>query len=362
MEIGSIFEINPADLLSNQEKQIPKLPLQKHSSFFSYFLNTGRSAIVLLLEKLKSEGHERVFLPSFICDSVRDAVQRAGMEICYYKVDVDLSLDLSSVLIRKTDLLYVVQFFGKRIDERTINIVDQFKREGIVVIEDISLSLLSEGEGYVGFGNYIIGSLRKWFPIIDGGILLSRKQLAFDLEDAANDYTLYYYTAQILKYLYLNNEKPKKDWKNIFLSYNEDGMQSLFSDYTLRKMSKISLNILRGIDFYSVRDQRIKNFDLLGSLLVSIPQVKILVERQGKMTPLGMVILCEERDTLLNYMISRDIYCNVHWRSNESTKQYNESEYLSKRCITIPCDQRYGYKEMEYIHKVLSEFYGVKNV
>lgn len=359
MEIGSIFEIDPLDLFTIENHELPLLPVQRRMNLPAVYFNTGRAAIEMLLRKFRKAGYTRVWLPAFLCDSVRDAALRAGMELIYYKVNIDLSVDVNSIQCDNHSILYVVQFFGQRTNEELLTYIKQLRSAGGIVIEDISLSLLSDDEDYVGFGDYIIGSLRKWFPIVDGGILLSKKPESFELADASNDYTLYYYTAQILKDLYLKSENRDQEWKKAFLSYNAEGMKALFSDYTPREMSRVSIDLMKGLNLRQIRDQRNSNFDTLHALISDIPQLSILVERKGTMTPLGMVILSERRDELLQYLISKDIYCNVHWRSNESTKNFQDSEYLSARCITIPCDQRYGKKEMNYIAQSISEFYGV---
>lgn len=358
MEIGSIFEINPDCLYFHQCFELPKIPVENYHTFNRYYFNTGRAAIEAILVNLKDRGFTRVLLPSFLCDSVRDAALRAGMQILYYRVNADLSVDVDTIDLKENYILYVVQYFGQRINEDVLSFISRAKQNGTIVIEDLSLSLLSEDDKHVGFGDYIIGSLRKWFPIPDGGILLSKEEENFELVDASNDYTLYYFTAQILKDRYLKNPDRNESEKKVFLSYNNDGMKALFTDYTIRKMSRVSIDLMRGLDIDGIRNQRIENYDYLKSLLKEIPQVKVLVNRCGTMTPLGMVLLTEDRDELLKFLILKDIYCNVHWRSNESTKHYSESEYLASRCLTIPCDQRYGKEEMQHIYETMLKYYG----
>lgn len=357
MEIGSIFEINPLDISSNQGNEIPELPIAKRDHLFAQYFNTGRTAIEALLRRLKQQGCQNIWLPSFLCDSVRDAAVRAQMKLQFYRVETDLSVDITTIRAVEKDIVYVVQFFGKRINNDFLELIKKLKSRRIIVIEDISLSLLSYDYGFVGFGDYIIGSLRKWFPITDGGILLSHKEeMDYELADASNNYTINYFIAQILKDYYLKNGK-KEDIKEIFLSYNDEGIHCLFQDYTLRSISRISTDLLRGLDYKKIQETRIDNYDYLNDLLNNIPQLKVLVDRHGTMTPLGMVILSEDRDALLKFLISKDIYCNVHWRNNQSTINYEASEYLAARCITIPCDQRYGHREMDYIFDTIRKFY-----
>lgn len=359
MEIGSIFEIDISSLLKGLEGEIPKLPFELGKTLRHYYFNTGRAAIEAILIKLRERGYRELLLPSYLCDSVRDAALRANMDIVYYEINTDLSVNINSIKYNSDSILYLVQYFGKEIDEELLDCINQAKHQGVMVIEDISLSLLSKNEKCVGFGDYVIGSLRKWFPIVDGGVILSEREENFELSTAAYDYTLDYFVAQILKSVYLNSCTDNDNKiKEVFLSYNAEGMKALFSDYTIRKMSRLSLELLRGIDVEEVKKQRIKNYDYLYSLLSTVPQIKVIVKRQGEMVPLGMVIAAEDRNELLNYLISHGVYCNVHWRCNESIKESQASQHLAERCITIPCDQRYGEEAMQYIYKCIREYYG----
>lgn len=361
MEIGSIFEIETESLFYNLDKTIQPLPVQRKGYDHSLFFNTGRSAIEALLTRLKRDGYTTLLLPTFICDSVRDAAIRAGMNIKYYSIGRDLAVNWKAIVAPDKSIFYIVQYFGQDVGEHIFEFISDLRQRNIKIIEDISLSLLSEGIT-VGVGDYVIGSMRKWFPITDGGILLSKEPLnGFILSDAANDYTLYYFVAQILKKKYLEGEKKFEEHKSVFLSYNQLGMESLFCDYTIRRMSKISMDLLKSLDYIGIAEKRIYNYELLKALLRKIPQVQVLVDRLGKMVPLGMVILVNERDRLFNHLISKDIYCNIHWRKNESIMQHKDSQYLSARCLTIPCDQRYGEDEMVYIYKTIKEFYDEGN-
>lgn len=361
MEIGSIFEIDPLDIhRGGSITNGPRLPIEQGRNFETSFFNTGRSAIEALMKRLKAAGYGKLYLPAFLCDSVCGAAKRAGMSLQYYGVHADLSVDFSAIHTEQNAIIYVVQFFGQKIEPAFLTFLQNAQKAGMIVVEDISLSLLSEDASCVGFGDYIIGSLRKWFPIPDGGILLSKEPMAFDFADAANDYTLNYFTAQILKHQYLADGGEDKALKETFLSYNRLGMEALFSDYTIRRMSRVSEDLLKCQNLEQIKKQRIRNYDLLRDLLSGVPQVKVLVDRQGAMTPLGMVILVEDREELLRHLISKGIYCNVHWRENEAMEHFPDAQYIAARCITIPCDQRYGEKEMHYISETVRAYYGGK--
>lgn len=356
MEIGSIFEVDAKDLFKEPSHELTDYPFCSSPYSFSYF-NTGRAAIESLLHDLKGNGIERIWLPSFNCSSVYDAAKRAGMNVNLYPVGRDLLIDTAFFSeVEKKDIIYLVNFFGKLETETTYSKIKELQKAGITVIEDLTLALLSRNAN-IGFGNYIIGSIRKWLPITDGGFIASRRELPeYHKADAANDYTLYYFAAQLMKSEYLKDCNLDKQ---VFLKISNMGMEALFSDYTIRKMSVLSERVIGSTSLQDVAEMRIKNYDMLYDMLSSIPQVRCLIDRKDGMCPLGMILAVDDRDNFFKYLISKGIYCNIHWRPNESSLQYGDSSYLSEHCLTIPCDQRYGEEEMKYIYKTVKDYYHV---
>ncbi len=357
MEIGSIFEIHIEDLFAHGTKQDSfVLPFMKGKAWDIDFFNTGRSAIESWFKANGRKG--KVWIPSFICASVTDAVKRAGCEIEYYPIDCELRLNmafLNDCSIVKGDIFYLMQYFGYAIPDEEAEFVSKLKDKGVTVFEDITMSLLSESRDCFGVGDVVLGSLRKWFPIPDGAFIASGSSLEkAEKDNAAYDYSLYYLTAQLMKSLYL--ESPDKYDKKEFLKYSDKGNESLFSDYTIRNMSDISINLLSSVDVDAVIARRRKNYDMLYEMLKSMSFITLPGRRSEGMIPMGMFILTEDRDSLLSHLIANDVYSNVHWKPNDATEMFKDSAYLSRHCITIPCDQRYGEKEMEYICSVLREY------
>ena len=355
MEIGSIIEIYPQVLFKEHQVGDGIYPFEKGESWnFNYF-NTGRAAIEALLNCLKKEGYNRVWLPSYNCSSVYDAAKRAGVVIALYPVNKDLHID-SGVFdsLQRNDILYLVNFFGRKETERTYEAIRKAKDNGVVVVEDLSLSLLSAGEN-IGFGDYVIGSVRKWLPIPDGGFIASRQRLPqFTKADAANDYTLYYFAAQVMKSQYLQDTTLDKQ---VFLNLSNKGMEKLFSDYTIREISEISKRVIDATNLNEVAEIRKRNYNCLYECLCNIKEVKLMAEPLAERVALGMVICVEDRDALFKHLIQNGVYCNIHWRENESTAQFEDSRYLSQHCLTLPCDQRYETEQMNHIYKTIKDFY-----
>ncbi len=356
MEIGSIFELAPEQLFEQpavteaREEKIPFCRAQLHRAFFE----SGRSAISALLSRLRPAA---VWMPSFVCSSVVDAVRASEAHLVYYPIGRELCLtaeDLISMEPGKGDCLYLIRYFSVSYSEEFWQELARLKQEkGLTVIEDLSLEMFSEIRSEVV--DYAVCSLRKWMPIPDGGVIASPHPLS-ELTPTAGpgEYTLYYLTAQLMKHAYL---KDKTLDKQRFLHYANRGIARLFEDDAVRGMSELSQQLLRQTDFETIQQRRIENYDCLHALLSEIPELQIPGSREGDSVPLGMFMLTEERDALLAYLIQHGIYCNVHWRTSEITAQHESSRFLSAHCLTIPCDQRYGREEMQYIHQVIREFF-----
>lgn len=349
MEIGSIFEIDINKLFNNNDISLQRLPFEKELKKHNQYFNSGRAAIEALMLDLKP--HKRtVWLPTYCCSSVYDAVSRAGLNIKQYDIKLDLSPSIEELpekISPMEDVFYFVHYFGKRLGKQQLAVINKLREMDVVLVEDLSLSLLSNEEQGVGFGDYILGSLRKWFSIPDGAFLMSyAHEVPHPLHQASNDYTMYYFTAQLMKKNYLESNNLDK---NKYLQLSNEGMNTLFSDYTIRKMSEVSQRLYAAEDISTIIKERTDNFDYLYSELSKIELVQIPIDRQENMVPLGMYILTERRDALFQYLIKSGVYCNIHWRYDPEIATSPNSRYLSEHCITIPCDQRYGKKEMDYI-------------
>ena len=177
---------------------------------------------------------------------------------------------------------------------------------------------------------------------------------AFKKEQASNDYTFYYFAAQIMKDSYLKDNTLDKQQ---FLDISNEGMKALFSDYVIREMSTVAKRVTEATDLNKVASDRFDNYMYLYQLLSEIPELRLMIAPVEGMVPLGMVICVEDRDALFKHLIQNNVYCNIHWRENDSTKQFEDADYLSKHCLTIPCDQRYNHEHMDYIYNTIKLYY-----
>ena len=131
------------------------------------FVFSGRTAIETVLKEIPCA--KKVALPSYCCDSMIEPFRRIGYEIEFYAVNYTDRLDISVDLSADTDVLLWCNYFGFRVNMPDFS---EFKKRGGVIIEDITHSLLSE-KVYDPQSDYLVASVRKWFPINCGGYCAS---------------------------------------------------------------------------------------------------------------------------------------------------------------------------------------------
>jgi perosamine synthetase len=127
----------------------------------------------------------KVLLPAYNCRSMVDAVHSTGAMPVLYKSRPDLAVDLddlSKKIDAETRCLIVVHFFGffqPQLAQLRV-LCDEL---GIVLIEDCAHCFFGEHEGQqIGsVGDYAIASPTKFFPVYDGGLLVSAKHSLDDV-------------------------------------------------------------------------------------------------------------------------------------------------------------------------------------
>lgn len=360
MEIGSIFEIDVENLFIEGNKEFYLPFMDKKNYIYNKFFNTGRSAIEYLLREVISPKKDfKILLPNFTCSSIIDAVNRAGLNYESYSITDEFQINIKSIekkLDDKIKIIYIIQYFGGYQNQESYEFLKKLQSRNIIIIEDITHALYTKHPNFIGFGNYVLGSLRKWLPIPDGAFLSSTNLIPdLPIEEGYNDYSFNFLLAQVMKGTYLKNIDLNK---NQFLTFNQQAMESLFSDYTIRNITSVSKRYLSSYNMEGLIEQRVKNYDYLVEKTKNSSFIQPIFVRLEGQVPFGFVVLSDQRDKLLKYLIDNDIYCNVHWKlTHDYDNTYEVSEKLSKKILTIPCDQRYGKKEMDYIIHVL-ETYG----
>lgn len=148
----------------------------------SILTTSGRAALALAFEQLRIGPGDEVLLPAYHCLAMIGPIRACGATPVFYRLNPDLSIDLAHLDTRitpRTRCIVAVHFFGfptalqavrSRCDERAI-----------ALVEDSAHAFYGSGaDGSIGcMGDFAVGSLMKFFPLSDGGCLVSfRRKLA----------------------------------------------------------------------------------------------------------------------------------------------------------------------------------------
>lgn len=340
-EIGSYFWLDENEKSLSDDK-IDWLPSVEDSCFaFS-----GRNAIdVALRDILKNERIDRVFAPSYCCVSMLQSFIDRGLKVHFYDVGYkDGAFTYHVPTADEHSIVLIMSYFGLRTSE-THRQIEEIKKSGAVVIEDITHSLLHKVPAS-NYSDYLVASLRKWFAVPTGGWVGKRNgKLAetpnMDSNHAVEDKI----AAMHEKYDYLTGKIDSKE--NCLLAQAKFDNDLIHVDRML-KIDDTSLGIVESTDVGQVVEQRRKNAgillvglkDLVGKVL-TLPVVDLSTD-----TPLFLPIFMktEDRDALRRHLIDKGIYCPIHWPEVMGAKVGVRANELS-----LICDQRYSEGDMKAI-------------
>ncbi len=359
-EIGSEFYYNIEDIVDyihnhNEEKFFKELGIDSNNSIL---LDSGRSCIKYLLESILDRKVNKVLLPSFLCNSIVNAIASTGIDIEFYNVNSDLIIDIedmNSKLKTNNDIIYFINYFGFYQPNYVYEYLMKLKYTNLI-IEDCTHTLFSRNCEYNDryIGHFQIASIRKWFGIPDGAVLFS-KSINININEniiksGNNDFAIKKFVGQLLKGNYIKEGNcNKQDFMNI--------IKDALLTNEINSISDVAKIILLGKDYENLKIKRKLNYNYLYKELSNKEFIKPIFNYIDEANcPLGFPIKVKNnRDEFRNYLASNNIYCPVHWNSYKHIEgHYNESEELANMILTIPCDQRYSKEDMKYIVDIIN--------
>lgn len=330
----------------------------------SYYFVSGRMAIYALIKSLNiSKGN--VLLPSFTCETVIEPFQKINYEINYYDIKKDLTIDIedlkNKIESNKTNIILFHNYFGFNTCESINSILDYVKKKNIIIIEDLTQSYYSSFKRIAC--DYYVSSLRKFIATPCGGILLTSKN-KIEIEYSNNSEKNWKIDnvaieAFDLKKKYIYNDMD--ELKNEYLcKYIE--LKNQINDFDeIVSFSNDTKSILSNVDVGLLMEKRRNNYKILLDNLKGIENIEIIFENiDNEIIPLYFPIyIKKERHAFQKYMSENQIFCPIIWPKSDYLKEYNNKivDYIYESIICIPCDQRYGKEEMEYIVKKIYEYF-----
>ncbi len=289
-------------------------------------LNCGRNALAYLIE---ARGISKLCLPYFLCDSVRNVCGKYGTALRFYHIRPDFTPDVPE--LEKDEWLYVVNYYGQLTRGTLETLHERFPRMIVDNAQDYFARPLE--------GVDTLYTCRKYFGVPDGAFLYTEAALGRELPMDESYERIHYILGRY--------ERTASEF------YGESSANNkLFAGEPVKRMSRLTQNLLHGVDYERVRRVRTENFRFLSEGLGELNGLSVRVVQGAFMYP----FLTPHADRAKKRMLERKMYIPTLWPNvlKDVPEDWLEWHY-AKYILPLPCDQRYGPDEMAQLVETIKE-------
>ena len=283
-------------------------------------LNCGRNAFAYLIE---SRNIRKIWFPKMMCDSNDKVLSDYDLDVKYYSIGKDLRAE--DIALADDEWLYIVNYYGQLSDEEILSLKRKYDR---VIIDNAQAYFQTPADGID-----TIYTCRKFFGVSDGALLYTDAKL--DKEFPVDE------SFRRMDYLLGRFERTASEFYAEYASDNDR-----FFKEPIKRMSKLTENILHGIDYDFIRKRRTDNFGIYHEELASVNKLDLRIPDGAFMYPFytdGGVRIREKLKDM-------KIYIPTLWPNVAEKCSENETEYdLAKNILPLPCDHRYSHDDIKYV-------------
>lgn len=288
-------------------------------------LNCGRNALAYLIETYEIK---KICLPYFLCSSIQNTCKKYNIDISFYHID-ECFKPLVSEDFESDRWLYAVNYYGQLKNEYIKELKERYKN----LIIDNAQAFFQKPIDNIP----TIYTCRKYFGVADGAYLFSEKRISRKLPLD--------YSYDRMGFLFGRFEKTASEF---YFEYSANN--KLFMNEEIKVMSKLTENIMKGIDYEYVRENRRKNFEFLNENLAQINILKLNFSDGAFAYPLYL----ENGSEIRKKLQEKKVYIPTLWPDVFELCSKGSLEYnFASNILPIPVDQRYGFEDMKYIIKIL---------
>lgn len=293
-------------------------------------LSSGRNALLYLIQAKRIE---KVYIPYYCCNAFIEPIKQMDISFEFYNIDEDF-LPILNKRISDSDNEYLIyiNYFGLN-KKKCIKLSNKYNN---LIIDNTQAFFSNPIKNVDTFY-----SPRKFFGVPDGGYLKTNIKLN---KDFSRSYS-YDKCEHLLKRADVNANSSYDLFKENELKLNLE---------PIKRMSKLTQKLLSNIKYEEVRTKRVKNFMYLNSAFSNINKLSFDKDRiNGPMTyPLLL-----ENNNIKEELINKKIYIPTYWKEvMNRTKKDDFGNYLTRKMLPLPIDQRYNLEDMD---KIINEIFNL---
>lgn len=348
---------------------------------FKKSVTSGRVALTLALQNAGISNNDEVLIPAYHCSSMVEPAIYLGAKPVFFRVNKDTTIDYDDIVSKittTTKAIIIAHYFG--FPQPIQPIRELCDKNKILLIEDCAHSFFGSIDGLpIGsYGDYAIVSAMKFFPVYDGGylvsdhinldkVLLQHSSIIFELKSFLNvlEKSFSYNRLKLLKLLLGWIFKAKDTlWgkiKRMSSAINtdahtppsSDGGFSLDARWLNKEMSFASKAIIRFTDVKKLIGNRKNNYLYLNNAIAKIEGCTPLYPTISDATVPYVVPVLVDNPIII---FSKLKQCGVPiirfgeflWPGVDSNICQN-STYLSAHVFQFPCHQSLTQSELDWM-------------
>ena len=325
------------------------------------YVSSGSAAILLALQLHGVNKGDQVLIPAYHCPTMVEPVITLGATPVFYAITETIDVDLASIaekISHQVKAILVPHFFGRR--QNIVELKEYCNLpKSIAVIEDCAHTFFVSEHDAEMQSDYLIGSLTKFFPVYDGGVLISKldhvqslQALTF-VQELKALYNLLHIAAQYgrLKLIawafyivsYLRREGNNQEDASVESKQNDDLYEE--EKVVVCSASKVCRYIVNNSDFEEIVKKRRQNYRYIIEELKGEPSLDLsLNAAENDFMPYMVIARLKNPEKNHPALIGNRLPI---WRwEHIYSSDCKISKLYSKAIIQIPCHQQLNQEDL----------------
>ena len=288
-------------------------------------LNTGRNALEYII---KAKQYKKIYIPYFTCDVLFEPINKWKVDYSFYHIDENFEPIFDWNKLKDDEAFLYTNYFGLK--DEYINNISHVKN---VIIDNAQAFYAKPVKNLPTFY-----SARKFFGVPDGAYLY--------IDDALSESLPKDVSYNRFSHLLMRQDLSAEQGFSNFQANDK-----LLDNQPILKMSNLTSQLLKGIDYDLIASKRKTNFDYLHQHLSSINKLNFL--RNDNVVPM-VYPFYSDKVGLREQLLNNKIYCAIYWKSVLDFVECNtlEAKFVNQ-IFHLPIDQRYGVNELDRIIQLI---------